>query len=301
MIQVVTIVGTAAGLSILPVLWQLKNTLRATSLTTAWWWAAAAWSAWSAAWTADRFGTWASRGAVDQLWYAASISLLAPLIAVLGAKRPNSRVWGWFVLLPLVLVLGWPAAAAWGGRFPHAGWSLEEPVFVGFALVLLMGLGNYVGTRCTIPVLLWGVGLVLVVAPLWPPALGLLPEAGACRAGGTLVLVAAIWLAFGLMHVQPPPRRSLELVWRDFQNLFGIVWARRIQERFNATAVESHWPARLGPNGLIGLDGGLQDAAALPAGTREEMEHALRWLLRRFVDPQWIDDRCSSTRTPRDA
>jgi len=49
---------------------------------------------------------------------------------------------------------------------------------------------------------------------------------------------------------EPRSRLALDRVWRDFQDLFGIVWARRVQERFNDDARRQRLAVRLGMHGL---------------------------------------------------
>src|SRR5207248_1708172 len=79
-------------------------------------------------------------------------------------------------------------------------------------------------------------------------------QAESGRALGTLCLVAAAWLAdrqvAGGTARALGAGRPLDRVWRDFRDLFGIVWARRIQERFNDEARKQGLPLRLGIDGL---------------------------------------------------
>ncbi len=49
---------------------------------------------------------------------------------------------------------------------------------------------------------------------------------------------------------EPGPER----VWRDFQELFGIVWMKRAMDRINIEFAErEQWPARLGPTVWSGV------------------------------------------------
>lgn len=294
-----TIVQILAGLAlvtVVPILWRGRAALRHTTLTTAWNWAAAALVLWAAAWCLTLTGT-VERGPSDQIWYAASVAMLCPAIAVLGARRPGARVWGWFVLLPLLLVLGLPALTAWEPDFTVRPLELETPVVLGYLLVLMMGAGNYFGTRHTPSALLVAAALVLTVAPFSPTLRPAFPEADVSRAWGTICLSLA-----ALAAVRPAARdratlSGLDRLWIDFRDTFGIVWARRVQDRINRTADEEQWPARLQMHGLVWTRTDLD--AETRSKTTARAEHTLRWLLKRFVDPEWIDERLAEHSEPR--
>ncbi|NQV22828.1 MAG: hypothetical protein HQ518_00550, partial [Rhodopirellula sp.] len=82
-----------------------------------------------------------ANGWVDLGWYFSAVVLLCPGIAVLGARRPGASTWAFFVLLPLVLVLMWPALASFQLARPEHPIEVEIPALVGFALVLIMSAG----------------------------------------------------------------------------------------------------------------------------------------------------------------
>jgi hypothetical protein len=77
-------------------------------------------------------------------------------------------------------------------------------------------------------------------------------------------------------------------VWRDFRDQFGIVWAQRVRERINQRALQEQWPARLERPGFVNADG---TPAGASVASDPRIEHALRWLLRRFVDESWLNER----------
>jgi hypothetical protein len=232
------------------------------------------------------------------LSYVCAVLALTPPIAVLGARRPTVRAWTWFVLVPLVLVFIWPIVPAWQGLVGTAAFSIEEPVLCGYGLVLVMGAGNYLGLRYTPAALLWMAGLLLVVLPLCPGTAGWSPAAGSGWALGMLSLAAAAWVADRLAGWRPkevaPGRLPLDRVWCDFRDLFGIVWARRIQERFNEDARQKNLPLRLGIQGLERTDGAPPGAGADPQSLASA-EASLRWRLQKFVDAEWIDRRIDSS------
>src|SRR5207248_11562621 len=79
-------------------------------------------------------------------------------------------------------------------------------------------------------------------------------------------------------------------VWRDFRDLFGIVWARRIQERFNEDARRAGLALRLGIDGLE-RRAGTASTSEFDSQSLTAAEASLRWLLQKFVEPAWIDRR----------
>ncbi len=277
--------------SLLPVLNRLHRGIRHTAVESAGPWIGLVWLAWlfSLGMTVApaSLGAWG-----NVVWYFAAVLALTPPIAVLGARRPTSRVWTWFVVLPLVLVFTWPLIPVLSHSGGPDAFSLEGPVVVGYVLVLIMGAGNYLGLRFSLSAVLWIAGLLLVVLPLCPATAHwvLAPQTG--RAGGTLCLVAAGWLAdrqvAGRSRHESLP--AFDRVWGDFRDLFGIVWARRVQERFNDDARRQGLAVRLGMQGLEDVAGHMP-AAGFDAASLAAAEASLRWLLQKFVDPAWIEAR----------
>jgi hypothetical protein len=297
-----SIAACAGIVSLSPVLLRLRLGVRGTALESAWPCAATVWFAWlivTGLTVTDRFGDSSSLHAwIDVLWYLAAILALTPPVAVLGARRPTARVWTAFVLIPLVLVFAWPVLPTLRSSGGLVAFTLETPLLVGFALVLVMGAGNYIGLRFSPSALLWIAGLLLVVLPLCPATSGWVLQTEPGRTLGTLCLVAAAWLAdrqaAGGTPIVPVAGASLDCVWRDFRDLFGIVWARRIQERFNDEARQQGLPLRLGIDGLEDAMG--SSPAAFDRQSFAAAEASLRWLLQKFVDRDWIDRRLSSAR-----
>lgn len=229
-----------------------------------------------------------SREGVGLAWYGSSILSLCAPISVLGARRPGSRVWGWFVLAPLVAVLGWPAATVLSTPAAPQSLQLEAPPVVGLVLVLVMGCGNYLGTRWGWSACLFAAGECLLVLPAtrFAPHGSISPEAYRVAGAGLWFLAAAAaHLAF---RNSRRGDHGIDRLWCDFRNLFGIVWAHRLQERTNAEAERQGWPARLTPAGLVWSPDADEPARGR---TLPRIEHTLRWLLRRFVDDTWIDER----------
>ncbi len=280
--NVVPILGAVSLLCVVPVLFRVRRFVRGTTLVTAWRWAAAAWMLWVVGWIAAGFHLPPSLQ--NQIWYAAGVLGLCPPISVLGAKRPGSRVWAAFVVLPLVLVFSWPAAAAWVRQFPPEPLHLETPMLLGYSLVLVMGYGNYLGTRHTLISLMTAAGLGWLVFQLFQTAQ---PKESLIPIGPTaLVVTAAVFPLF--VKTPTEPAGGFDRLWRDFQEAFGIVWAKRVMDRVNHIARQEQWSARLE------MDGVTWNADVTESDrqhTQDLMDHTFRWLFRRFVDPAWIEER----------
>jgi len=117
-------------------------------------------------------------------------------------------------------------------------------------------------------------------------------------------------LAISLMRsaARPPADNRFDQLWFDFFDTFGIVWGRRIQDRINYLSDKETWGTRLDLEGFTRKDitislGELRSRqpefrASQSSGiegcapeVESRMEHTFRWLLRRFVNSSWIDDR----------
>jgi len=278
--------------SLLPVLVRLRAGLAGTALSSAWPPLAIAWLTWLIVAVVtlppSLLRPWA-----DSLWFLTAIVALVPPIAVLGARRPTSRVWTWFVLVPLVLVFAWPVLPIVTVGARANAFNLEAPVVVGYVLVLVMGAGNYLGLVHTVSALLWMAGLVLVVLPLCPSTNGAMPDPWSGRTWGTFCLSASGWIAerqaARRLHGQDM-RLPFDRLWSDFRELFGIVWAKRVQERFNDDARRSGLKLRLGFQGLEDASG-VKANDKIDPGSQTAAEASLCWLLQKFVDPEWVEKR----------
>jgi hypothetical protein len=270
-----------------------RRLTRDTSLASVVYCLSAAWGLWCVTLVATIW-EWIPSVALDLLWYFIAVVALLPPIAVLGARRPINRVWHWFVLLPLLLVLGWPVVSALAtGRLPRE-WNLEEPMLVGFLLVLVMGGGNYLGLRFTLPALGLIVAEILIAAPLGPSASRWLPAPPPARYAATLLAGCSAWLAFGLARMARRASRDstpVVRIWEDFRELFGIVWARRVQERLNDMLQRDNAPLRLTLHGFEPVDrhGNIESIA--DENATRSAQAALVWLLQKFVDREWLNAR----------
>lgn len=267
--------------------------LRGTTLTTAAWWGLTGTMIAVIAQTVELMNDTARSGWIDLTWYLSAVVLLCPGIAVLGARRPNAAVWAFFILVPLVLVMMWPALAS--TRVLKAGvpLELEEPALIGFAIVLVMATGNYFGTRYTLPAILYAAGLVLIVAPMSATVPDMFPGRELARLQASVSLCCAAGLATS--RARPwngPDVYRFDRLWIDFVDTFGMVWAKRVMDRVNESARHEKWTKHLdwlgfAPNG---------EAATSEENhrTEERIEHTLRWLLKRFVSEEWVDARVNA-------
>jgi hypothetical protein len=272
---------------------RLPRWTSATTLVPASYWALAASSLWTLTWILDHLTNQLSRSVADHLWYACAIIALCPPIAVLGSRRPGTRVWTWFILVPMLFALGWPVITLWLQGSDVRGLQLETPQLVGYLLVLVMGAGNYVGTRYTLAALLYAVANGLLVLSSSQTCPAWLSDRWWVRLFATASMVVAI-LSAGreasfTSHLAP----GFDKLWLDFFDQFGIVWGRRIQDRVNFIAAKENWPAKLQLQGL-------QWTTPADPVTNARIEHTFRWLLRRFVDPKWIDERLGQQSSAQD-
>jgi hypothetical protein len=284
--------ASVAILSMLPAVLTTRKKLRKTTLLGPWWWGVIALAVWTITWLVTEGLRLIPEGAGDQLWLASAALLTTPFIAVLGARRPGSRVWSVFIVAPVAIVLDLPAATAWNRDLHPAQLHLEVPMLAGYGLVLLMGAGNYLGTRFFVPAVLAAFAGLAIPASM--SSIHGLPDAALARAWATLLSATAIWIATLEIRKAPSPQRTgFERLWSDFRDLYGIVWARRVLDRVNEAAIRENWPVRLHLEGFLPADPTAPQP--LTSDQARQIEHTLRWLLRRFVDPKWIDERIAQS------
>ncbi|MDB4614722.1 hypothetical protein OAH18_03425, partial [bacterium] len=253
-----------------------------------WWWVASV-SVLAAALLLTAQGQTA--GIADQLWYFASVLLLCPFVAALGARRPGIGAWLCFVVFPLVLVLEWPALSLLVTSEVNESLLLQTPAILGAFVVLVMGAGNYLGTRFTGPVLLFCVAEVCFFTSVSELKPGSINATTLRYTGSGFLIVAIVSLAFSLKNwTERGESRGLQRVWSDFCDSFGIVWSRRVAERFNLMVKREKLEVRIHNTSVM------REKAGQPMDTavNDREEQILRWILRRFVDPTWLDHRLTT-------
>ncbi|MBI1344984.1 hypothetical protein GC163_01700 [bacterium] len=227
----------------------------------------------------------------DYLYAALAITCVVPPIAVLGARRPTCRAWPMFVLLPLLVVLSWPVInVGFLTRFSKP-LELETAPVLMYGLVIVMGFGNFVGTRLSFPALIAGAALLLLQISLsrlpgWDDE-----EITLYRHLSAMLIGVNASYSLWLSGIFSRADDGVNRVWQDFVTLYGLVWSRRLLDRFQILVDKHQWPCRLTANGIVWT--------AVPAPeTQAAVEQALRWFLRRFVDADWIDKRLGHTASP---
>ena len=214
------------------------------------------------------------------LRYAAAMATFAPVMALLGAKRPQNRGWQ-FIVLSLWAILA----------LPSFEWLLFgeikelHPARLWFLLILVaVGALNGVATRRWLSSACYAAGQGALIAPFLSTTVAALPDSSAPLVGLTLI-AASCALPMRARGAQANTR-GLNRVWLDFRDAYGLVWSLRVAERMNTSAAMYEWPVQLGWQGFHNREPGLG-----PVVVPEAVEESLRTLLRRFVSAEWIDAR----------
>jgi hypothetical protein len=215
--------------------------------------------------------------------YLCTLSALAALISVLNARTPGGGAWAILMaLMVLVFLIPWLEGAGLG-RGPHAlrRLRLDNPWTIFYGLLVVAGVTNYLPTRFGLAAAWLGLGFALEYVGLTRPELSASVK-GTLWAAVPWTFAAA--LATADLRAGDAPRGSsrLEGVWFWFRDHWGVVWALRVQERFNRSAETLGWPVRLAWHGVVLTP---PEATAVPVAA----EATLRGLLRRFATPERIE------------
>lgn len=268
---------------------RLTRSVRHTSLT-----AAAAWAIWfQVTLTVTTIATLCKNrvqpGILDQLWYLTAISALCPFVAVLGARRGRLLEWSLFIVLPLIVVLEWPALAQLTRCWHGQRLELETPALIGFGFVLVMALGQFLGTRYPFSTLSWMAAWGNVCWSLRSSTAALIIDRNTDQRIAIFFLLQ-FWLAVAFeTRPRPAVKIGWNRVWNDYRNIFGNLWALRLLARVNDVARRDKWPWILTEGGLNPADP--QNATAGDPTGDPRVDQTFRWLMKPFVDPEWIDER----------
>jgi hypothetical protein len=243
------------------------------------------------------------------LGYAAAIFLLAPGLAVLGAKRPQSGAWQ-FIVATFVGIIMLPVlnglAAGLAAPQPHA-------LFRWLTLaVFLVGTGNYLPTVQLIPIGSTWVGVGMLLAVCFPSNWDRSASADVVTLLFMNIGLAVAWL---IARRRRRAARGMQRLWNDFRDAYGLVWGVRVFERLNVAARRHGWPVEFAWRGIF-VKGWAGDDSTPLARTlfqwnaphwdnleseeplerldpdvRRRIRRELQALLRRFVSPAWIAER----------
>jgi hypothetical protein len=221
------------------------------------------------------------------LAYVAALAALATLVSVLNARTPGGGAWAILMaLLVAVFLLPWLEAPGLARRAQGLErLRLDAPWTLFYGLVVLAGVTNYLPTRYG-PAALWlALGFAAEYLALTHRPVGL-PRGAVLASAFPGSLALAVWTADRCARRPRAAASRLEAVWVWFRDHWGVVWALRVQERFNRSAAAQRWPVRLGWFGVVPAPGA--DPLAPPV-VPEGAEATLLGLLRRFAAPARIE------------
>lgn len=240
----------AGALLVALLCWGLRR-LRGTTLVGPCWWAIAA----STGLTILAERHFAGGGLTSPaVRFAVAAATFCPLMAVLGAKRPQHRGWQW-VVASLWLVLVWPAGQAILSRSELSLFVAWKIFLVGLVLV---GIANYVNTRN------WAASLLVAAGQLALFAEFIWPESTFDNGQTLAVTIVCFFVASVVVAVRtkaanhgdelPASLAGRTAKWQAFRDSYGSLWGLRIQGRVNETAELRGWPFRLDWKGFECLD-----------------------------------------------
>lgn len=218
--------------------------------------------------------------------FMATTTSFCPFMSLLGAKRPQDKAWH-FVVLTLWLILALPAAESLvlhDGNLPEVRGARSW-----FMLILIMlGFINALPTRYWVAAMLYGVGQILLLANHLPLFRDRLDEVSV--ESGFVCLAGAVALGIMTARRRREIPASLDLVWLDFRDSFGLLWGLRVAERVNADARRYDWPVELDWDGFRQRSEDEQ-TVHITDDLRRAVRLSLDNLLRRFVSAEWIAQR----------
>lgn len=230
-----------------------------------------------------------SEAVISAAAYFAATMLLTPLVTILGARRPGISAWHWFVVLPMVVVLQWPAISQLSGNHWRAPIELSAPSMMGIVVVLVMSAGTFLGTSSTLFAILYssGIGVLLMTVTSLPAG-----QTGITSLGAVLILIA-LWITrrnlirkLHRIHTSENASQRTQAVWSLFSSLYGFAWTRRVQDRINQFAPRERWSVQLSQGGFEHTNQGV-----VQEPTDDDLQQpvdAFVWVLARFADESWL-------------
>jgi hypothetical protein len=263
------LIDTALLLSGAYPLWRAWRANRTTSLRHALAWTCFAWLAWVCTFLAM------ASSMVDSsiLRYLSLCLTGCAVVAVLGARRPGVGAWN-FVVLGLLLVTLLPLAES---AFLHGTMQIQGNRLILVAAVIGAGVLNYLPTRLAPAAVMAAVGcgveLLIVMDPdettsRWTQIAPV----------SRFLLAFSPWAAFFGVRRRPTTRPSVDEMWRDYRDRFGLMWGQRLREQFNRCAANAGWPVYLYWQGLRRIPGAPQPSPS----EHEAIVNAMTALMKRF-------------------
>ena len=213
------------------------------------------------------------------LWFAAVTTSFCPLMAILGAKRPQNVGWQW-VVASLWLVLIWPVGQTVLMRLTTVELFSAWKLFL-MALIVLGPL-NHLPTRFWSASLLVAAGQTLLLSEyLWSftseSTAWLLPTGVGCflLAAGIVTWQCRVAAS---ENGEEDSLAAYSRQWKKFRDAYGAFWALRILGRVNQTAELCDWPMRLTWTGFE-----LSPEVKPTAEQLAELDQTMSTLLRRFT------------------
>ncbi len=227
--------------------------------------------------------------------YLAAITTCCPVVALLGAKKPQNRAWQWIVG-SLWIVLSLPAFQAIA--YAHANLSLGAIWTSLLWILIFLPFGNYLTTRYFVPALLTAIAQVFLfidcgALSLWNAADYLNQYAVVSPA----VTAMSLLLIATLVAEYITPKHS-ELsgkggktarLWFEFSQLYGILWSKRVADRAERLLNQLEIPLRISSSYFY-IQKKKDSQQQIPADQYpSEVEVTLKNLLRRFVSQNWME------------
>ena len=223
---------------------------------------------------------------VQALQYGAGTLSLCPLMALLGAKRPQNVAWQWIVAslwVVMVLPVG-EMLVLWRGGVLDEGPMRQWLIL----LLLLIGLSNYLVTRFGWAASIATAGQSLVLMPHIPFLQHSVPTWHFTV--GNRLIALAISVAWLQTIRNDRVGAHWDRVWKDFRDAYGIVWGLRVMERVNSGCRKANLSTELTWYGFAGPSQQQPDETET-----QELLRTLKPLLCRFVSQAWIDARSTET------
>jgi hypothetical protein len=270
------------------VLLSKRTAIAQTTLVGAWWWTLLALVAWSAVELAA-VSRLVEGSMATPLRLATATLSFCPVVAVLGAKRPQHAAWN-FVVLSLWAIVALPAAE---NLLLHRGRDVAMGDARGWFLWIMVLLGpiNFLPTRFWLPSLLLAAGQIIAQGRYLP----LLRREvfWESDAVGLFLATAALVTTWFISRRPTRSTNPYDRLWLDFRDSFGLLWGLRVQERLNVVARQEKWGVELTWHGFRTSDHG-NSLDKMPDTIEPGLRTSLKGLLRRFVSNEWLEERLNT-------